>query len=78
MHFCILLFLQFAFYEFQLKLSCDLFVYTFFIIEDNFGLIKTPEDRITRDEGYKTFAFNTLASIRIGDSRDIPDTRNEL
>lgn len=53
-------------------------IFTLFSPDNGLGLIKTPEDKAIRDEGYKIYAFNTLASIRIGDSRIIPDTRNKL
>lgn len=43
-----------------------------------FGIIKTVEDQVVRDEGYKTHAFNILVSNQIGVIRDIPDTRNKV
>lgn len=43
-----------------------------------FGLIKSADDQFTRDEGYKTHAFNVLVSKNIGSFRDIPDTRHKL
>ncbi|KAJ8973185.1 hypothetical protein NQ317_009126 [Molorchus minor] len=42
------------------------------------GMVKTPEDKKIRDEGYKTHAFNVLVSNRLAYNRTIPDTRNEL
>ncbi|KAL3282878.1 hypothetical protein HHI36_006037 [Cryptolaemus montrouzieri] len=42
------------------------------------GIIKSKEDKWIRDEGYKTHAFNTLISNRLGLYREIPDTRNVL
>lgn len=36
------------------------------------------EDKVKRDFGYKTFAFNALVSDNIGVYRDLPDTRNKM
>lgn len=43
-----------------------------------FGIIRNVEDQYTRDEGYKTHAFNVLVSNQIGNHREIPDTRNKI
>lgn len=43
-----------------------------------FGLIRTMDDKIKRDFGYKTFAFNAFVSDKIGIFRDLPDTRNKM
>ncbi|XP_028035496.1 polypeptide N-acetylgalactosaminyltransferase 35A-like isoform X1 [Bombyx mandarina] len=47
-------------------------------LEEQFGLIRNSEDLRIRDKGYNLHAFNTLISQRIGDHRDLPDTRNKL
>jgi polypeptide N-acetylgalactosaminyltransferase len=43
-----------------------------------FGIIRNAEDQFTRDEGYKTHAFNVLVSNQIGNHREIPDTRHKM
>lgn len=45
---------------------------------EEYGLIKTVEDQLVRDEGYKTHAFNVLVSNHLGVIRDIPDTRHKV
>lgn len=45
---------------------------------EEFGLIKSIEDQLLRDEGYKTHAFNVLVSNQLGAIRDIPDTRHKV
>ncbi|XP_033125723.1 polypeptide N-acetylgalactosaminyltransferase 11-like [Anneissia japonica] len=51
----------------------------FFPLKDGeLGLIRTEEDRRLRDEGYKKHAFNEFISNRIGNHRDIKDSRNSL
>ena len=42
------------------------------------GMIYNESDRMKKEIGYNQHAFNTLISERIGQSRLIPDTRNEL
>ena len=42
------------------------------------GVIKTPQDKKVKDEGFKKHAFNVLVSNRIGIRRSIPDTRHPL
>lgn len=42
------------------------------------GMIYNESDRLKKEEGYKTHAFNVLISERIGLRRPLPDTRNEL
>lgn len=44
---------------------------------DQYALIKSPEDVKIREEGYSQHAFNCLISQRIGNHRDIPDTRHK-
>lgn len=41
------------------------------------GVAKNEKELRTREEGYKTFAFNTLVSSRIGLSRALPDPRHK-
>lgn len=43
-----------------------------------YGLIKTVEDQLVREEGFKTHAFNVLVSNNLGVIRDIPDTRHKV
>lgn len=51
----------------------------FFLDPDNLGIIKTDEDLVTRDKGYKDHGFNALVSLRLGNYRDpLPDTRHKL
>lgn len=45
---------------------------------EEFGIIKSVDDQYTRDNGYKTHAFNVLVSNHIGSYRDIPDTRHKM
>nr|CAD7460017.1 unnamed protein product [Timema tahoe] len=45
---------------------------------EELGMVKTPEDQLVREEGYKTHAFNVLVSNRLSYHRDIPDTRHHL
>lgn len=47
------------------------------IIWDDIGAAHNAQDVRIRDEGYKSFAFNTLVSSRLSLSRDIPDTRHK-
>ncbi|XP_075212719.1 polypeptide N-acetylgalactosaminyltransferase 35A-like [Lycorma delicatula] len=42
------------------------------------GLVKTIEDLKVRDEGYKLYGFNALASRNLGFHRDLPDVRHKL
>ncbi|CDW56502.1 polypeptide N acetylgalactosaminyltransferase [Trichuris trichiura] len=42
------------------------------------GKVRTSQDENIRKEGYKNYAFNVLASNRVGFWRSIPDTRPEL
>lgn len=46
--------------------------------DDEFGIIKSLDDQLTRDNGYKTHAFNVLVSNHIGSYRIIPDTRHKV
>lgn len=46
--------------------------------DPQFGLVRDVKDQLTRDNGYKTHAFNVLVSQQIGDFRDIPDTRHKM
>lgn len=41
-------------------------------------MLRTYEDKVKRDFGYKTHAFNTLISDSIGSYRDLLDTRNKM
>ncbi|XP_042211433.1 polypeptide N-acetylgalactosaminyltransferase 11-like isoform X2 [Homarus americanus] len=41
------------------------------------GLVKTHEDQMEKDKGYRLHAFNTLISSRLSLHRPIPDTRNK-
>nr|CAD7260064.1 unnamed protein product [Timema shepardi] len=43
---------------------------------EELGMVKTPEDQLVREEGYKTHAFNVLVSNHLSYHRDIPDTRH--
>ncbi|XP_070564934.1 polypeptide N-acetylgalactosaminyltransferase 11-like [Ptychodera flava] len=47
-------------------------------VDPELGLVRSPEDQVIRDEGYRQHAFNQLISDRIGYHRDVPDTRNGL
>jgi polypeptide N-acetylgalactosaminyltransferase len=47
------------------------------VLWNDLGAAKSAIDVAVREEGYKTFAFNTLVSSRIGVRRDIPDTRHK-
>lgn len=42
------------------------------------GVVKSLEDKNTRDIGYKRHAFNALVSNNIGAFRDVPDTRHKV
>uniref|UniRef100_A0A1B6JV54 Polypeptide N-acetylgalactosaminyltransferase n=2 Tax=Homalodisca TaxID=139475 RepID=A0A1B6JV54_9HEMI len=42
------------------------------------GYVKTAEDLRIRDEGYKLFGFNALASRNLNYHRKVPDTRHKL
>lgn len=44
----------------------------------DYGLIKTVEDQLIREEGFKSHAFNVLVSNHLGIMRDIPDTRHKV
>ncbi|XP_071942407.1 polypeptide N-acetylgalactosaminyltransferase 11-like [Antedon mediterranea] len=46
--------------------------------EAELGLIRTEEDRKLREEGYRKHAFNEFISSRIGNHRDIRDSRNSM
>ena len=50
----------------------------YFVDDEYFGLVRTEDEVMKREEGYKKFAFNLLVSDRIGYYRSIPDTRNKL
>lgn len=41
-------------------------------------MVKTVEEQIKRDEGYKNFAFNVLVSDKLSLQRALPDTRHRL
>ena len=41
------------------------------------GVAKNEEELKIKEEGYNTYAFNTLVSLRLGLSRTLPDTRNK-
>jgi len=43
-----------------------------------FGQIRSLEDQVIRDNGYKTHAFNVFVSNQIGLIREIPDTRHNV
>lgn len=45
---------------------------------ETLGLIKTHEDDVRKRQGYEKYAFNLLVSDRIGERRDIPDSRAPL
>uniref|UniRef100_A0A914XMM9 Uncharacterized protein n=1 Tax=Plectus sambesii TaxID=2011161 RepID=A0A914XMM9_9BILA len=45
---------------------------------DSLAMIKTDADQQKKDVGYQRFAFNLLISDRIGERRDVLDSRNEL
>lgn len=47
------------------------------VLWDDIGAAHNAEDVRIRDEGYKSFAFNTLVSSRLSLDRDIPDTRHK-
>lgn len=47
-------------------------------VDKEFGIIRNAEDVQIRTIGYNHHAFNTLISQRIGNHRDLPDTRNKL
>lgn len=50
-----------------------------FIDLDDLGIIKTDDDMVIRDKGYKDHGFNALVSLRLGNYRDtLPDTRHKL
>ena len=40
------------------------------------GAAKNDEELKFREEGYNNYAFNTLVSLRLGLSRELPDTRH--
>ncbi len=42
------------------------------------AVVHNPEDQRKRNLGYSRFAFNLLISDRIGERRDIPDSRHPL
>lgn len=46
--------------------------------DPQFGLVRDVKDQFTRDNGYKTHAFNVLVSQQIGNFREIPDTRHKM
>lgn len=41
-------------------------------------MVKNAEEQYLRDIGYKRHAFNILVSLKIGLTRELPDTRNTL
>ena len=41
------------------------------------GVAKNEQEVKLREDGYKTFAFNTLVSSRLGLNRTLPDTRHK-
>ncbi|XKL61571.1 hypothetical protein PGB90_008628 [Kerria lacca] len=45
---------------------------------EDFSLVKNSEDLKIRNEGYRNYGFNALASRNIGIFREIPDTRHQL
>ena len=47
-------------------------------LSKNLGLIRNSEDKRIYDEGLRKHSFNLLISNRIGDHREIPDTRHAL
>ncbi|XP_022125136.2 polypeptide N-acetylgalactosaminyltransferase 35A isoform X1 [Pieris rapae] len=47
-------------------------------LENQNGLIRNAEDVRIREKGYNLHAFNTLISQRIGNHRQLPDTRHKL
>ena len=47
------------------------------VLWNDLGAARSAADVAVRDEGYKTFAFNTLVSNRIGTKRHLPDTRHK-
>lgn len=42
------------------------------------GIIRNEQDKLIKDQGYQAHAFNVLISERIGNQRNIPDTRHPL
>ena len=42
------------------------------------GAAKNEQELRIREEGYNTYAFNTLVSLRLGLSRKLPDTRHKV
>lgn len=41
-------------------------------------MVRTVNDQVLKDEGFKLHAYNTLISDRLSLNRSIPDTRHEL
>lgn len=41
-------------------------------------MVRTVEDQVLKDEGYKLHAYNTLISDRLYLNRSLPDTRHEM
>ena len=44
---------------------------------DQLGAAKNEKEQKFKEEGYNTYAFNTLVSLRLGLSRTLPDTRHK-
>ena len=44
---------------------------------NDIGLVRNPEDKKIRDDGYKHFAYNSLVSKRLGFHRELNDTRHK-
>lgn len=45
---------------------------------EELGLVRSRADQLVRNEGYRLHVFNLLISNRIGNRRDIPDTRHSM
>lgn len=59
----------------------SIFLINFFnmiLDSEDFSLVKNSEDLKIRNEGYRNYGFNALASRNIGIFREIPDTRHQL
>lgn len=54
-------------------------LYNFFIDLKDLGIIKSDDDLVIRDKGYKDHGFNALVSLRLGNYREqLPDTRHKM